>query len=184
MTLARVFIVLVCLVLGACKKEDAGVATLFSAIGKVERDHAKAMGNWEPAATGAVFHFGDGVRTAGAARASLRLTEGSELSMDPKTLIRFLAQRPGKGEQRFNVEMGEATLKVGAQALGIETDLGVARIEPGSRVRLRRSGPRSRFEVEIGSAKLLGENETFELRVGDAVEIEGDGAVTRVPPPA
>jgi len=182
MTLARVVIVLVfCLALGACKKEDAGVATLLSAVGKVDRDHAKAVGSWESGATGAVFHFGDGVRTAAASRASLRLTEGSELSMDPKTLIRFLAQRPGKGTQRFNVEMGEATLKVGAQPLGIETELGEARIEPGSRVRLVRSGARSRFEVEIGAAKLLGENETFELRVGDAVEIEGQGAVTRVP---
>ncbi|HEY3495514.1 MAG TPA: hypothetical protein VGK73_12545 [Polyangiaceae bacterium] len=191
MTAARLLVVLLCLAsLFGCRKQ-AGIATLLRTNGSVERDRASAVGTWSKGAPGDRFELGDGVRTGKVSTANLDLMGRGELAMEPKTLLRFLAGRSGAGKERLQIETGEATLTVGGGAVfELETDLGVARIESNSQVRLSRAGARARFEVMIGSAELLGpespgaespgSRERFLLSMGEAVEIEAAGKPRRV----
>lgn len=179
---ARLLVVcaaLAVLLLAGCKRDDA-LAKLEKADGAISRDHAKSVGAWEAASPGAELRLGDGVRSGPAARALLRLFDGSALALEPKTVIRFRDRsRSGKGA-KLDVEMGEATLEAAGEAFELELMMGSARIDAHGKVRLTRDDDGTRLEVLIGSARLLSAEETLELRVGDAVDIVKTG-IERVP---
>jgi len=184
-------LLLCCLVLvggGGCGRGEE-LAKLESLRGTVERDFAKQQSQWGGAAVGASFVVGDGVRTASAATAHLKLSDGSGLTLQEKTLLRFLASPPGKKARGLAVEAGEVELDVGASGLEIETLAGPATLEPGSRVRLRKTDQGTRFAVEIGAAHLteihrdLKAGEELEIGIGRAV-IERTPATGASAPPA
>jgi hypothetical protein len=165
--------------LSGCRKGDA-IATLDRATGAVSRDFAKSVGSWEAAPLGSEFRLGDGVRSGPSSGAVLRLFDESKLDLRANTVIRFGGRaRDGKGV-KLDVEMGEATLEVGGAALELELNVGSARVEAGGKVRLTRKGDATRFEVMIGSARILNADEALELSVGDAVDIVKSG-VEKVP---
>lgn len=151
------------------------LAKLQALNGKVERDLAKQQGAWSAAGVGATFVIGDAVRTASAAKAQLKLSDGSDLTLQEKTLLRFLASRPGKKVPALAVESGEVELDVGASGLEIETPAGPTTLEPGTRVRLRKTDQGTRFAVEIGAAHLtelhrdVKAGEELEIGIGRAV---------------
>jgi hypothetical protein len=158
------------LLLVACRKGDA-IAELEQVNGRVSRDHAKSTGNWEPAAPGAAFRVGDGVRSGPASRALLRLFDRSVLELEPNTVLRFRDKSTSGKGAKLDVEMGQATLEVAGEAFELEMTMGSARLEANGKVRLARSGDGLRLEVMIGSARILSAGEALELRVGDAVDI-------------
>lgn len=165
--------VLVALLAG-CRKGDA-IATLERTEGAVSRDFAKSVGKWEAAPGGAEFRLGDGVRSGASSRGMLRLFDESKLELHANTVLRFgRSARDGKGV-KLDLEMGEATLEAGGAALELEMSMGTARIEASGKVRLTRTGDATRFEVMIGSARILNAGEALELSVGDAVDIVTSG---------
>lgn len=184
---------LVCLVLLLSCSQSQPIAVLEKSAGKVERDFAKTAGTWEGAARGAKFELGDGVKTAVASTAVLVLFDESLLALDPGTLIRFLDRPRAKGP-KLDVMMGSATLEAGDAPLDVDLALGAARLDAHGKLRLQRAGDALRLEVLIGSARMLGENEILELKVGDRAEILSDRAVKKLaaeepsasaaPPPA
>src|SRR5688572_15303499 len=149
----RVSFLLLALGLPACGKDSTAIAKLETSTGSVDRDHAAKLGAFEPTERGEEFFVGDGVRTAAKATAALRLGDGSGLMLEESTLVRFL-EKPSKGKQRMDIEMGQAVLTAGSQALDIETSFGNAVIQPNSKLLLTRSKAGTRFEVAIGSAVL------------------------------
>jgi hypothetical protein len=164
------------------------LAKLQAMRGTVERDVASKQGVWGGAAVGASFVVGDGVRTAKAATAELKLSDGSGLTLQEKSLLRFLASPPGKKSRGLALEAGEVELDVGASGLEIETPAGPATLDPGTRLRLRKTEQGTRFSVEIGAAHLtelhrdLKPGEQIEVGIGRAV-IE-PAAPTPAPPAA
>lgn len=153
----------------ACHRQADVLAELREMRGGVERDLARTQGKWSGAAVGDAFRVGDGIRTSASAKAKLALSDGSRLALQEKTLLRFLANAPGKRSRALDVQAGEVTLEIGKEALELETQFGPALLEPGSRVRLRRLDDVTRLAVEIGSARLVREGRRLEA--GDAMEI-------------
>ncbi len=170
------------LALFGCHNADE-LARLEATHGAVDRDTASKTGAWSAAAVGSGFQVGDGVRTAGGATAELRLSDATGLKLQEKTLLRFLATPPGKKTHALDVQAGEVVFDVGRESLEIETPAGPARLEPGSRVRLRRTDQGTRFSVEIGAAHLteahrdVQPGESIEVGIGRAV-IERIAAAT------
>jgi hypothetical protein len=171
-----------CLLLAACRRQPP-LATLERASGSTERDYRAEQGRWEKAARGATFAVGDGARTGGDSRALLRLFEKSALELGPKTLVRFLDRASSPKGTALDVEMGEATLEAGSGALEIGLAIGVARVDAGGKVRLVNTGAGTRLEVMIGTARILDDKETLELRVGDAVDLELGKSLALAPKP-
>lgn len=170
-----------CGLVGCGRGED--LAKLQALNGKVERDVAKQQGTWSAAAVGATFVIGDAVRTAAAAKAELALSDGSDLTLQEKTLLRFLASPPGKKAPALAVEAGEVEVDVGASGLEIETLAGPTTLDPGTRVRLRKTDQGTRFSVEIGAAHLTDLHR--DLKAGEELEIGiGRAVIERVATPA
>ena len=144
--LALVALLALCGLVGCGRGEE--LAKLQARNGKVERDVAKQQGTWSAAAVGATFVIGDAVRTAAAAKAELALSDGSDLTLQEKTLLRFLASPPGKKTPALAVEAGEVELDVGASGLEIETVAGPATLDPGTRVRLRETAGAVRLKTK------------------------------------
>jgi ferric-dicitrate binding protein FerR (iron transport regulator) len=173
----RLLCVLAALNLCACQDEPPPVAKLETTSGKVDRDFAGKVGAFSLAALGDEFGIGDGIRTSKASSAALRLGDGSGLSLDEATLVRFLERPSGSKRQRMDVEMGQAVLTAGSKPLDIETAFGTAVIQPNSKVVLTRSKEGVRFEVAIGSAVLDLKGQKTELATGSKIEVGMDLAV-------
>ncbi|HEX6278145.1 MAG TPA: hypothetical protein VFZ53_34105 [Polyangiaceae bacterium] len=174
-------LVALCLLAGACRRQSAPLATLERASGSTERDRRDAVGRWERAAQGATFTVGDGARTGADSRALLRLFDRSALELSARTIVRFLDRASAPKGTALDVEMGEATLEAGDGALEIGLEIGVARLDAGSKVRLVGTNAGTRLEVMIGAAHIHDGERTFELRVGDAVDWVSGGKPVLVP---
>jgi hypothetical protein len=168
----------------ACKCSNDSIATLEKVSGAAERDRRANVNQWENAEAGARFEVGDGVRTNATSTALVRLFDQSTLALQPKTLVRFLDRPSGPKGAKLDVEMGEATLEAGGEAVDIGLELGSARIEPHGKVRLVSRGASTRLEVMIGKARILTEKESIDLSVGDAVDIEVGRGIVAAPAPS
>jgi len=160
---------------------DAPLARLTTTSGQVERDTARELLRWRPAATGDAFQLGDGIRTLSASSARLELDDGSELGLEALTSIRFSAHPPSEQALAFDVETGEAVLQSGERSVNVHTRVGLARIDSRSTVRLSPADGGLRFIVQVGHAVLGGSNE---LRPGEEVVVSAAGVAQPAAPPA
>lgn len=164
----------------ACSKPTP-LATLQEKSGAVERDWAAQVRVWRVAEVGTPFHLGDGLQTHAGAAARLALDDGSLLSLDAETQVRFSDVAPSKHLLGFDVETGAASLQASAEPLSIQTRVGLARIEPGATVLFARSDESLRIVVEVGRA-VFGSSEP--LAAGSGVSVLPDGALTPLAPAA
>jgi hypothetical protein len=165
----RAWVLFCCL---ACNGPSS-LATLRHKSGEVERDRAEHLDVWEPAAPGARFALGDGIRTQKDASAALELDDGAELTLGQSTQIRFSATPPPAHVQAFDVQTGSATLQTRAESIAVQTRIGLARVERGSTVILRPTGTGLRFEVQVGRAVFGGSP----LVEGTQVQVDATGNV-------
>jgi hypothetical protein len=154
---------------GGCRGDSEELAKLESKQGTVDRDFAKALGKWLEAPLATKFKVGDGVRTAVGAGAKLRLSDSSGVTLQEKTVLRFLATPPGRKAHGLDIEAGEVELEVGKRALTLETSSGSALLEAGSRVRVVKTERGTRFAVEIGAAHFTEAKQ--DLKAGEWIEI-------------
>jgi hypothetical protein len=152
-----------------CQRSKGILAELETRNGNVTRDYSAKVGTWESAPVSSTFKVGDGVRTGKQSRALLRLSDHSAVKLDDETLIRFLAKPPGSNAQGLDVQSGQAELEVGAEALLLDTGLGIAHVQPGTRLRLTKTASSTRLSVLIGSAELDGN--AAPVRAGESLEI-------------
>lgn len=134
------------------------LAVLAEEHGTIERDTASTVGQWTAAKVKAEFFVGDGVRSGKTSRAVLELSDDSRLALEESTIVRFLERPSGSGTERIDLQMGEATLEVGKEPLSLETDVGLAVIDPGTRLSLRKDGKGIRYEVSVGLARFEDKN--------------------------
>jgi hypothetical protein len=142
-----------------CHRDSDALAWLEQKQGAVDRDFAGRVGNWEIAQPKAAFRVGDGVRTGADSTARLELSDKSKLSLEAKTLVRFLARPPGQSSQRMDVETGEAVIEVGSESLRLDTVIGSAILDPFTSARLSHTDNGLRFAVAIGAARIDAEGQ-------------------------
>jgi hypothetical protein len=158
--------------------DQSGVVAILDKVdGTVEHERSGAPGRFERAAPGNRFRVGDAVKTGRGATAVLALDDGSRLALEQDTLLRFLAAPPDTPGRGLGVETGSARLETGGDPLDLYTSVGLAHIEPGTKVVL---GPRAsglRFSLEVGLARFETKQGTVTLAPGDELAIDIGGAV-------
>lgn len=167
-----------------CGRDDVLAKLVLMEGEDVTRDFAESEGQWKPAELDATFGLGDGVRAGPRSEAVLALADESRLRVEPSTQIRFLAgahAAGGKEAERILVETGSAVLTVGDEPLRLQTALGLATIQKGSRVRVSRQGTETHYTVEVGSARFVNaQNQEVEVTAGNRFEV-GIGQATLRP---
>jgi hypothetical protein len=165
-------------------RTDEAIATLDKADGSVERDHAQAIGRFEPAAPGSRFRVGDGVKTAHAATATVRLDDGSKIALEQDTLLRFLATPPEVKGRGLAVETGSAIFEAGDSSLELYTNVGLARLEPRTSVTIEPRASGLRFSVQVGVARFETKEGHQSIEAGAQIDIDIGGAVIEKEPEA
>ncbi len=125
--------------------------------------------------------MGDGLKTGDRGEADLTLRDGGRLRVTPRTIVRFQAAPPNRRREGrtpvLSVEAGEVELLATSEAQRFHTELGVARIEAGGRVRFGASERRKTLRLEVGRATLetpggavhpLPVGKTLALSIGEA----------------
>ncbi|MBN2192182.1 MAG: hypothetical protein JW751_05150 [Polyangiaceae bacterium] len=159
-----------------CSKAPA-VAELVKMDGTVERDFAGHERNWSPAAPGARFQMGDGIRAAAASHATLALAGEARLLVSPGGSIRFLPHGP-LGYLVLDVEVGEAVLETSGQRVRVSSSFGQVVIDPQSRVVMERSDKALSYSVELGKITLGEEGPSaVEVGAGQGISVELGGVI-------
>jgi hypothetical protein len=150
----------------ACgRPPDASSVRLLDAQGTVE---AERQGRWRVARAGERLMPDEALRTGEASQARLRFPDGARLRLQERTLIRL-----GRGvgtSLLFHVELGQ--LEVEAEAgTTLVTGHGPAQLAPGTRLRIRIDGARTRYEVRVGSASFESASSPMKLVAGDGLAL-------------
>jgi hypothetical protein len=163
---------------------EAHLAELAAMTKTVQRDFANSREQWQEAARGDRFAVGDGLRTGTGATARLRLVPEGEMLVESETVVRFQDAPPGERARHMEVETGSVEIESGSAEIRIRTVVGMARIEKGSRVRVRSTEQRSRFEVVIGKVEVDAEEGTVPVPTGEELTLEVGGVVIEPEPAA
>ncbi len=155
------------------RSKDDAVAVLVAKTGETQRDSGGSVGVWRPAETSASFFVGDGVRTGKDSTAKLELSDRSALRLESSTIVRFLEHPTGPSHQRVDLQMGEAILETGGATVSLDTEIGVAVLDPGTTLTLRKVDQKTRYEVVVGLARFEGKDgEKTDVKAGHAVLVD------------
>jgi hypothetical protein len=122
--------------------------------------------------------MGDGVKTGQRSTAGVVFDDGTHVVLKESTTVRFLETKPGSAERGLKVVSGEVRVEVQEAQLLLRTEVGLARLEAGSIVRIGRGKQGLRFFVKVGKARLESRSGHKEnLSAGQGVEVTVDLAV-------
>jgi hypothetical protein len=148
------------------------MAALAAANGDVVRDHKQTVQQWQPAAVGAEFEFGDAVRTMDQATGEVKFNDGARMKLDPSTTVRFMRFAPDAKQVGIDVESGQAVLEAGDSELRMHTRVGLAILQPGTTAHVGKGKQGIRFFVSVGLARLESDGApAVDVRAGHGVEI-------------
>ena len=164
--------------LSACGRERS-IAKLAALSGAVEYDRPKQRIAWHSADLGESFWLGDGLRTH-SGYAELGLYPAGTLRVQSNTTVRFMSSAVPNVPRQVVVENGEVEVETSTVEIDLAMrvrDVGqleVARIRPGSLVRVTKGGSSTRFDVRVGKIdverssehRTLAQGEVFDLHVG------------------
>jgi hypothetical protein len=163
-----------------CSGEEV-LAELVEQTGSIQRDFAAKVAVWQGAEIGDEFRVGDGIRSKKASEAVLRLSGDAYVRLTEESIIRFLevkARDKKKATHGINVETGEAQMVVGESEVVLVTNVGMATLEAGTRINLRRSDIGMEFRVEIGQATFYDkDNKPNVVKEGDGILVDIGSAV-------
>jgi hypothetical protein len=164
-------------VLPACSHAcgDDGIARLIEETGAVQRDLAAHPGAFTSAAHGATFHSGDGLRTLEHSSARLKLADAGAVLVKSATTIRLWRGQNVHGV-RLKVQTGDANVITERDTLEIETELGIAVLQPGSQLRVRPARRGQHYEVTVGHAILTSPDGQKTLGPGEGIDLDMDAA--------
>jgi hypothetical protein len=163
----------------ACSRDRADgrlaqISAMLGPDGAVEAEHKQV---WTAAKPGLPLYSGDAVRTASDAWASLRFTGGREVRLSERSLIRL--GMDAASSVHVTVELGQANIE-GDGPLSVGTTRGLASLDPGTRMTVKVTGGRSRYEVSVGRAVIGGGDGAMVLGSGDGVALQiGSAQVER-----
>lgn len=177
---------LLLLACGGCARGCNGehVAQVEVVALRVDRDRGDAVGRWERAEVGARLAMGDGLRTGAEARAELSLQPEGRLLVQPSTTLRFERKAPGEA-RAIELETGAVEIESASAPVVLTTAAGVARVERGSRLRVRRERGATQIDVAVGKVRLERDGQSRELAAGEQYElVVGRPLLERTPEPA
>jgi hypothetical protein len=169
---ARLLWLVPVLVAGACARGCGGehVAQLDVVSQRVERDRGDAVGRWQRAEVGARLAMGDGLRTGVGSRAQLSLQPEGHLLVEPSTTLRFERQAPGKA-RGIELETGAVEIESANAPVVLTTAAGVALVERGSKLRVRRERGATKIDVAVGKVRVERDGQSRELAAGEQFEL-------------
>ncbi len=147
------------------------MATLVDFSGGVETQ-SHLDGSWEPAVEGAKLGKQSAVRTSAKSTARLRFTDGSTLSIDERSLMRFSSSRHEKAAYKLRMEIGTARFRTGDSEHILDVDDVVTKVGASSEFSIakdRDSG--TRLSLLVGEATVLSRSGHMRLEVGTIVEL-------------
>lgn len=163
---------LVCALTTACSKCSSDeIAQLIDKRGDVSRAYDRAVERWVPAEVGTGFSYGDAVKTAESASGTVEFDDSARLLLEPSTTVRFMKFAPDSGKRGIQVETGEAVVDVGQRIVELHTNVGLARLQPGTRATFGKSTRGLRVVVEVGLASLEADGKIVEVSEGEGVEV-------------
>jgi hypothetical protein len=130
------------------------VAEIASAKGDVQRDHRTLPGKFATAGIADTLHVGDALRTGAKSEAELKLFPDGVARIEERTLVRFMSERPADGVERLTIEEGVIELDATAVDLELDTGHGIARVKPGSRIRVRAEPHDVQLDVLVGRVQI------------------------------
>lgn len=173
----------------ATSGNELPLAVVSGASGEAARRPAATLG-WRRLAVRMGVYDGDSVFVPPGAEATLRFDDGTELSLDERSLI--VVERPRAGLRTLRLRQGAVSGRVGAVAVAVETPLGVASLNQSTEARVELGGNRVVVSVKKGKVDLTHGKGGKATMVGgqrgasggDAVEVLAPWPVTLVAPEA
>jgi ferric-dicitrate binding protein FerR (iron transport regulator) len=159
-------------------RESETIAEILECSGDVRRDWFDRQGQWTSVSGSEKFVIGDGLRTQESASAVLKLDKSSLLHVKEKTQIRFRSEIARPNARKVVVEKGEVEFRLGEASMDLITDLGVAKLEPNSKIAVKRTDEGVSYRVLVGRAsfdsgdvepKIVGPGDDFLIRFGTAL---------------
>lgn len=129
------------------------VAAVKHSSGEVKLRLAFTLG-WQGAHRGAEVHDGDALFVPPGAEATLSFVDGTELSVDERSLV--VIERPRAGVRSVTLRQGSVSGRAGSEGLTLQTSAGEARLEAQSEARVELTGEQLEVSVKKGTAKVKG----------------------------
>ena len=129
------------------------VASVKQASGEVKLRLAFTLG-WHGANRGIEVHDGDALFVPPGAEATLAFNDGTELSLDERSLV--VIERPRSGVRSVTLRQGSVSGRAGSEGLTLQTPAGEARLEADSEARVELTGQQLEVSVKKGSARVKG----------------------------
>ena len=129
------------------------VASVKQASGEVKVRLAFTLG-WRGANRGVEVHDGDALFVPPGAEATLAFVDGTELSLDERSLV--VIERPRSGVRSVTLRQGSVSGRVGSEGLTLSTPAGEARLEARSEARVELAGQQLEVSVVKGTAQVKG----------------------------
>lgn len=167
--------------LAACGRStscNGALASVQRTHGQVERDLAAHRDAWQPANEGDALARGDGLRTGPRASAVLKLSNGVLVRVEAETTLRLQLPRDAASQAQaaadVQVETGGAVIEAGPSPLALQTELGLAVLQPGARLRVSavKGQANVHYHVMLGSAAFpIQSGSRAELRAGQGITV-------------
>lgn len=156
------------------------LAHVSASSGEVKRRSGDALG-WRPLATRMSVFDGDSVFVPPGGEATLRFDDGTELSVDERSLV--VLERPRAGRYTLLLRQGALSGRVGQGGVEIQTPAGVANLDAASEARVEVGDARVEVAVTRGQAAVFGAGAARTVSAGQRVGSGRGGLETLAPWP-
>ena len=133
------------------------VAQVKQASGEVKVRLAFTLG-WRSADRGVEVHDGDALFVPPGAEATLAFLDGTQLSLDERSLV--VIERPRAGVRSVTLRQGSVSGRAGSEGLTLQTPAGEARLAADSEARVELAGEQLQVSVKKGTAQVKGSTGT------------------------
>jgi hypothetical protein len=166
------------------KQSASGIGELLQKSRSVQSRSPGSL-SWYPLVEGDAILRDETVMTGSGASAVIRMKEGTELVLEPYTLLRFSRDFDvGRGQLALEVNQGVIKLKSHAKALQVAVGDREVQLAAGSEATLSAAtgSESAEFAVVEGTASVLtsSKDPAVELKAGDAVSIPDRGQLTPI----
>ncbi len=129
------------------------VASVKQSSGEVKLRPALTLG-WRGASRGVEVHDGDAVFVPPGAEATIAFLDGTELSLDERSLV--VIERPRAGVRNVTLRQGSVSGRAGRDGLTLNTPAGEAHLEAETEAHVELTGKQLEVSVKKGTAKVTG----------------------------
>lgn len=142
------------------------VASVKQRVGSVKVRPLSTLG-WRDVERGLEVHDGDALFVPPGAEATIVFLDGSELSIDERSLV--VIEKPRAGPRSVTLRQGSVSGLAGAEGLTLKTPNGDALLDARSEARVELQGTSLQVSLKKGAAQVKGKSGTQQLTTGERV---------------